>query len=288
MAAAELLTSSMLRTAKKTYASALAAFAKSTSNFEVLQTYPQARAALRPRSLYVLDSSFNPPTTAHLRIALSALHNDSRGTDPKRLMLLLATQNADKGTKPAPFEDRLVMMTLMAADAVEQCNASLQSDLAVDVAVTKKPFFHDKAAAIDESRVYGDEIPEQIHLLGFDTIIRMFNTKYYPPEHTLAPLEPFFSKHRLRMTYRPDNGWDGAKEQQKYVQDIADGHREHEGGKKEWAKQIDLVEGKREGEETISSTKAREAAKAQSSGLEKYVSPSVREWIASERLYIED
>ncbi len=47
-------------------------------------------------TLYVLDSSFNPPTRAHFDMAVSALEHD-RGAAPKRLILLLATRNADKG-----------------------------------------------------------------------------------------------------------------------------------------------------------------------------------------------
>jgi hypothetical protein len=31
---------------------------------------------------------------------------------------------------------------------------------------------------------------EQVHLTGYDTLIRIFNSKYYPPEHTLKPLRP--------------------------------------------------------------------------------------------------
>lgn len=52
-----------------------------------------------PRHLYVLDSSFNPPTKAHFHMALSALRHDAPrdGLDVKRLLLLLAVRNADKG-----------------------------------------------------------------------------------------------------------------------------------------------------------------------------------------------
>lgn len=282
----------MFRNLKKTYASSLEAFAKSPSAFRILKTHSPdtSRTAPNPRTLYVLDSSFNPPSLAHLRIALSALRKDPRGVDPKRLMLLLSTHNADKSTKPAAFEDRLVMMSLMASDIVKEAGSSApetSNDLVVDVALTKKPYFHDKAAAIDESGAF-PEPSEQVHLAGFDTLIRIFNAKYYAPQHTLTPLQPFLEKHRLRVTYRPDDGWGGRQEQEKYVQDIRDGGREHEGGKREWAGQINMVEGKSDEEETVSSTKARNAAKAGGAGLDKYVSSSVSDWIRSEGLYLSE
>src|SRR5277367_460709 len=96
------------------FASALSSFASSSpDNFRILSSIPQH--APPPSTLYVLDSSFNPPTLAHLRIATSALSQD-HGPAPKRLLLLLATQNADKAPKPASFEQRLVLMTIFAND----------------------------------------------------------------------------------------------------------------------------------------------------------------------------
>jgi len=118
-------------------------------------------------------------------------------------------------------------------------------------------------------------------------MIRIFNTKYYPPEHTLAPLGPFLSKHRLRVTYRPDSDWGSHQDQEKYIQDIVDGKREGEGAKREWAERIQLVEGKLEGEDVVSSTLAREAAKDNPNALSKYVTSIIKEWMISENLYKE-
>lgn len=279
----------MLRNLKTTYASALDTFIRSPSSFQILKTYPPriSHSAPSPRTLYVLDSSFNPPTHAHTRIALSALWQDSRGANPKRLMFLLSTQNADKASEPASFEDRLVMMTLMASDVVARAVSSApeqQDRLVVDIALTKKPYFHDKAAAIDDSGVFQNP-PQQVHLAGFDTLIRIFDTKYYPPFYNFDPLDPFLTKHRLRITYRPDDGWGASWQQEKYVKDIREGWRESQGLKREWAGNIDIVEGKPDKEETVSSTKARNTAKAGGAELEKYVAPSIREWIVSEGLY---
>jgi nicotinamide-nucleotide adenylyltransferase len=277
----------MLRSFKASCGSVLKEFVVSPSSFKLVKTIPSTR--LPPcsvaKTLYVLDSSFNPPTKAHHRIAESALLND-HGSAPKRLLLLLATQNADKANMPASLEDRLVMMTLFAHELLYDINEQGLSPL-IDVGLVKQPYFHDKAAAVDGSDVYPGS-PQQVHLVGFDTLIRIFNTKYYAPDHNLRVLEPFLSKHRLRATYRTDDGWCSRHQQDQYVQDIADGGRLNDGAQREWAQQLSLVEGRGEGEEIISSTLARKAAKNDPAHLVKYVMPTVREWIVSEKLYMED
>lgn len=278
----------MLRQMKASYASALKEFASSAAAFRVLRSIPMNNPpnSCPTKTLYVLDSSFNPPSRMHMQMATSALQCD-QGAKPHRLLLLFATQNADKAPKPASFEDRLVMMTLFAQALHDETGKSLKEGRpAVDIGLTKLPYYHDKAASIDESGVYEGQ-PQQVHLTGFDSIIRIFNTKYYPPDHTFAVLEPFLSKHRLRVTYRPDDEWGGREEQRKYVQEIADGKREKEGAKPEWADRIQLVEGKAEGEEVVSSTLARKAAKIDPKSLEKYVPRMVQDWIISEKLYLE-
>lgn len=275
----------MLRALKGTYASALKDFTSSAATFRVLRSIPasQPPKCSPVKTLYVLDSSYNPPSRMHLQMTESALRQDA-GPGPRRLLLLFAIQNADKAPKPASFEDRLVMMTLFAQEL--QYEMGRDSKVAVDIGVTKLPYYHDKAMSTDESGVYEGE-PEQVHLTGFDSLIRIFNSKYYGPDHRFDVLEPFLSRHRLRVTYRPDDEWGGREEQEKYVQDIADGKRESEGAKHEWADRIKLVEGKAEGEESVSSTLARKAAKNEPRSLGKYVLPTIAQWIKSEGLYLD-
>ena len=86
---------------------ALDSFAASPATFRVLHTVPSISAGGtrgKPNRLYVLDSSYNPPTRAHLRIAISALTEDDAAAKggPRSLLLLLATQNADKGNVSLP------------------------------------------------------------------------------------------------------------------------------------------------------------------------------------------
>lgn len=281
-----------IRGLRTQYASLLKRFATSSKDFDILTTVPADRSPA-PKILYVLDSSFNPPTLAHLRIASSALLE--RLEPSSRLLLLLATQNADKPSKPASFEDRLAMMELFAHDlrahlaanppaADDPDPSGFDQMPTIDIGVTKKPYFVDKALAIEGSGCYPAPL-EQVHLTGYDTLIRIFNAKYYPPEHTLEPLSPLFSRHRLRVTLRPDDEWGGREEQRAFLRGLARGDREHEGGRREWAEKIQLVEGKTTEERAVSSTKAREAAQSTSQDLDWLLSSRVRELVLSENPY---
>ena len=114
------------------YSTHLQSFIHSPETFRILNlsSTPPTESAL-----YILDSSFNPPTNAHLALALSSLPSNKTST----VLLLLAIQNADKQPKPASFEHRLEMMDLL-AKKIE----SISSATAL-VALSKHARFVDKA-----------------------------------------------------------------------------------------------------------------------------------------------
>jgi len=284
-----------LRKLKAHFQRSLQSYAADPSTtFTIIHTVPSTSPTPSPTSpisdlqtLYVLDSSFNPPTYAHLTLIQKALAND-RGARPCRVCLLLATENADKKPKPASFEDRLVLMSLMAQNLRASLPDKEANDLAVDVAVTKKPFFMDKARSIDESGVYGGA--QQVHVTGYDTIIRIFNAKYYPQDQKLRVLEPFLSQHRLRVNYRVGGDGSGGgdvsrEEQEAYVEAIGDGSREAEGMKKEWREMIELVDDA-ESVKGVSSTESRKAAQAgRKADVARIVGENVAEYVIEEQLY---
>ena len=273
----------MIRDLKAAAATHLRTFTSSSATFSVFRTVQAAKASPcnQTKSLYVLDASFNPPSKAHFRLASSAYLQD-RGQPPKRLLMLYATQNAEKKSTIAGPEDRMVMMSLFASELLRDL-AKHSDDVAIDVGITKLPYYHDKAISIDESGTYSHDT-QQIHLLGFDSLARIFNAKYYPPEHKLRVLEPFLRQHRLRMTYRTDDKYGNKEEQDRYVNDIAEGKREAEGAKQVWAKQITLAEGYNH-EEVVSSTLARTASIEDPDSLEKYLTPDVARYVREEKLY---
>ncbi|KAG8527963.1 uncharacterized protein KY384_006879 [Bacidia gigantensis] len=300
-----------------TLLNALHAFKSSPRTFQILHTVGSVPSAAL-QTLYILDSSFNPPTLAHSRICTSALLQDpllnvGQGHGSRsRLLLLLATQNADKPPKPAGFEQRVGMMCVLAKDIRDQVgemtgrgrqgmrrmddrddNQGEEEDrdlLSIDVGVVKTPLFIDKVKAVTESGVYhskSDEErqPSQVHLIGFDTLIRLLEPSYYP-DKTLKPLEELFGKHKVRVSRRIEDAWGAGEEQGKFVRALEEGSKEEHGFQPEWVEKIELVEGRGMDEEAISSTRVRDAVReGEEKILQKLITGPVGQWIKDEGLY---
>ncbi|KAK1828979.1 cytidylyltransferase [Podospora conica] len=248
------------------FSRALLAFQNSTSPFQVICTLgptttptstPPASisSATRPKTLIVLDSSFNPPTLAHLRMATSAvLANTPNST--VRLLLLLSVQNADKPVKPASFAQRLAMMYVFAGDVqarLRELEGAMDEGVVVDIGLTTKPYFHDKSRAIAESGAYGSPGPEQVVLVGFDTLIRIFDQKYYGGKDGMREeVGGLLGRARLRVMMRPGDEWGDVEAQRGWVQSLEE---------ERWKERIEMVQGRSEGERVVSSTLARNAAK---------------------------
>lgn len=290
---------------KTSLSTALKSFQQSNAKFRVLKTIqpsylkPQDPIKLQqkdaPKTLFILDSSFNPPSTAHLALAQSVLKDSiiSKHAGPHRLLLLFSTSNADKAPSPASFDHRLAMMTVFSQDLLSSIPPN-HTPVPIDIGVTTAPYYTDKSAAIesvDGQEWYSSEHVHHVHLIGYDTLIRFFGAKYYaekfdPP---FSALNPFFDAgHRLRVTLRPQDSEGGSVEEQKaFVKRLEDGEMEADGGEREWAKQVELVEPTPEA--GISSTKIREAAKVGDVKTEERLcTPSVAEWVQREGLYTEE
>ncbi|CAG8707879.1 8559_t:CDS:1, partial [Cetraspora pellucida] len=151
----------------------------------------------------ILDSSFNPPTKAHMQLLLQSVKNYSN-TKPDNsvsfdaCLLLYAIKNADKTPSPSDAGpvDRILMMESLASQIhsttikAEQTFNSLQN---IATGVTTHPLFMDKAKAIQsylnnnkpsqsiDSSTFINYSPQiSLHfILGFDTVIRLFNPQYY-------------------------------------------------------------------------------------------------------------
>ncbi|KAI0389380.1 Nucleotidylyl transferase [Xylariaceae sp. FL0594] len=269
-----------------------------------------------PRYILVLDSSFNPPTLAHQRMVLSALRDPRYSTKMSRVLLLLAINNADKAPKPAAFAQRLAMMYVFAQDILLAAAAGQGGDGSkmttsgeempcdgVDIAVTKEPYFHAKAVAISESETYRagtektqpedgekhEQEQEQIYLTGYDTLIRIFDPKYYPNDTMKASLDPFFARARLRVRMRTSDEWGDAAQQIAYLDELRAGKLESVGGRTEWVDRIEMVEGRADDEAVISSTKVRNAVREKDwEALKELVCEDVVAWIRENGLYAEE
>lgn len=186
-------------------------------------------------------------------------------------------------------------MTLFAHDLQENLLASPETQAcpAIDIGVTTAPFYTDKSAAIassPEGEHWYPSSPKHIHLLGYDTLTRFFAAKYYagkfdPP---LAALEPYFSAgHRLRATLRPDDAYGSEEEQRAFLRRLAGGEMEAEGGRREWADLVELVEATPQ--VGVSSTAIRKAAKQGDwSVVGELCTEGVAAWVREEGLYDED
>jgi nicotinic acid mononucleotide adenylyltransferase len=134
---------------------------------------PMKKTLPESAQLLVLDSSFNPPTKAHL-----ALLKRSQERLPKaQPLLLLSTRNADKMAKDI-------------SDRVE-----LIRSLGIPFAVT------DQAKFVAKAQVIPKQFENIWWILGSDTVARLFNPIYY--DDMDAELEPFFEKNRIICVDRP-------------------------------------------------------------------------------------
>ncbi|KJZ73090.1 hypothetical protein HIM_07474 [Hirsutella minnesotensis 3608] len=210
--------------------------------------------------------------------------------------------NPPSSRRPGGRVKRLVVVLCMMEAFARSLLAGRfeEEGVEVDVAVTTMPYFHDKARAIADSGAYHDEVagePEQMFAVGFDTLIRVFNPKYYgddaegEPRQTgmRAALGPFFECARLRVTLRPDDAWGGREEQLAYVRGLASGRLEELGGTREWAARVEVEDGQGEEEEVgVSSSRAREIVRRSGvEGLDGLVDGEVGAWIEREGLYRE-
>lgn len=137
-----------------------------------------------PHALAILDSSFNPPTRAHLALASAA------GGAAEARILLLSVRNADKALAPgdATYAQRLAMMRLIAEDA----------DAAVGL--VDAPTFVGKVEVLREAyatQLGGttSEKPGFIFLVGLDTLERLLAPRYYgSPDDMRTALARFFAR----------------------------------------------------------------------------------------------
>ncbi|KAJ3373175.1 hypothetical protein GGF31_001167 [Allomyces arbusculus] len=159
-------------------------------------------APRRPVRVTILDSSHNPPNAAHIALLRTALApslsklpsgNNDHDAD-NAVLILLAVQNADKGRlADIDLAHRLAMMREVALDTHEwlamHAPSSSTSLPSIAVATTDHALFKDKATDILAL------LPPSAHLrwvLGEDTLLRIFDPKYYRAASVAATMTAFF------------------------------------------------------------------------------------------------
>ncbi|KAF9170452.1 hypothetical protein BGX21_009308 [Mortierella sp. AD011] len=233
-------------------------------------TADRPASAVRPTRIAVLDSSFNPPTKAHFHLLKAATRI---GCDA--VLLLLATNNADKGQTGAGAIERLEMMEAMAMDAIsnEKDDPALCQ---IAVGLTIHARFMDKAQPILDQ--YPTNTVKLSWIMGHDTMTRLFDPKYYKDVH--ADMAPFFEQCDVICSSRP--GYGSRDEMMRFVEQSG------------YIDKVTLVDIETEGEDAehgieikeMSSTVVRNAVKSKNWVLvERCVLPSVRNFIEKNGLY---
>jgi nicotinic acid mononucleotide adenylyltransferase len=133
----------------------------------------RAPAGIRDRggALLCLSASFNPLTVAHVWLIREA----SRMLLPDEVLLLLARANVDKAVFGLPLPRRLSLLVRF-----------VQARPTFSVAACSHGRFVDKVQAIRPHYPAGSRVT---FLAGFDTLVRLFDPKYYTePEVALTAL----------------------------------------------------------------------------------------------------
>ncbi|CAK5268290.1 unnamed protein product [Mycena citricolor] len=149
-----------------------------------------------------MDSSFNPPTRAHMALANAPRpFVESSGYDAK--IYLLSIKNADKTLKStdATYLQRLEMMRLLAQDAGDEDSVAvgiIDEPTFVGKATKLQTFLKHRLSALSANNLIR---PELTFILGFDTLERLVAPRYYSSSSDgteaeakmFAALDEFFS-----------------------------------------------------------------------------------------------
>ncbi|KAI5884887.1 Nucleotidylyl transferase [Schizophyllum commune H4-8] len=268
-------------TAMEVLEARLAEFQHTKGDIEVIWT-PSTHWLSRPlRNLSILDSSFNPPTRAHVALA-DLTHSPANGDGSREpLLLLLAVQNADKPppdpTRDASYVQRLQMMIILAQ----------QLGPRAAVAVTMEPTFVGKARALRRwlgAQDMGTEAPKLSFLVGYDTLQRILAPKYYgSPDAMRAALHSFFEEDGARLVVaRRDAAaypaFDGGEDMPALLEEFREGIEERDFEEEEGGVSAERLT-------MISSSAVRKAVSREDPSWPELVPRSIAEYIRENGLY---
>ena len=151
-------------------------------------------------SLGIFPASFNPPTMAHLaliRAARKQAHLDE-------ILLLLDLQAMDKRLLGATWEERITLLEIL-----------FRRDPKISIGLANRGLFLDK---MEPLRSLYSASTEFTFIIGFDTILRVMDKKYY--KHRKKSLDGLFSQSRFLVANR------GAQEEEDFERLL--GARENE------------------------------------------------------------
>jgi len=147
----------------------------------------KAASGVKPtnQKLGVFSASFNPMTNAHVKMIEEA----ERNYDLDELLLILAKANVDKGIIGASLEERLLMIKLYAQKHPQFSVAACSHGRFVEKVKLIRPLYP------PETEVY--------FIIGYDTLKRVFDSKYYT--NLESELIELFSMSRFIVANRDVN-----------------------------------------------------------------------------------
>ncbi|VEU24342.1 DEKNAAC105643 [Brettanomyces naardenensis] len=265
------------------------------SNFSFKIIYNTSNGALvspLTNRILVLDSSFNPPHRAHCSLVVkSALFKFPSQNEfsvstinTKSVLLLLSLNNADKKQADlSSYVHRLEMVKLLAG------HISDDYGLACAIGLTDKSLFVDKMHAIGEG--LKREFPTRYNainmtfLLGFDTLVRLLDSKYYEGNSLEETLGPFFDRSSCFVLSRDGKEY-SQQYQKEYVEKIRSGKFDGQ-IPPSWADHIFIVSGD-DSLLSVSSSEVRALAGKGDDNWERYTFADIAEYIKSKGLYRAD
>ena len=142
-------------------------------------------AAASTTSVGVLAASYNPPTRAHVRMAEIA--HGHHGLE--EIVFEMSIANVDKDVAHAPLSERLMMMLSLT-----------EGRDWLSVALGTHARFVDKVSAV-RGKVGPAEI---VFIVGYDTLVRVFDGKYY--EDPPTEIRKLFEASAFLCANRADGG----------------------------------------------------------------------------------
>lgn len=241
----------------------LSRFHNSNLAFQLFHGHTSFNATNR---VLVLDSSFNPPHMGHYTLVKRAFQHYN---DPNlQVLLLLSIKNVDKDPKPASFDKRMEMICLM-ADSLEK------ESIKTSVGLTKHGKFSDKSSAIYQVLNCTFDIT---YLVGFDTIVRIFDPKYYKPLKPADALKDFMPRTTFFCLTRGDEA--ETKKQLQYSKEIAEGRYKPD-IPSSWHSRV-IVEENCSSVSNVSSTYLRTAVTDPTKDVTKLIPSTIYEYIKSQ------
>jgi nicotinic acid mononucleotide adenylyltransferase len=134
-------------------------------------------------SLGIFPASFNPPTKAHVALIREA--RKQAGLD--EILILLDLQAMDKRLVGATWEERIAMLDIL-----------FRRDPDISIGLSNRGLFFDKLGPL--RNLYPPAFTEFIFIVGFDTILRVMDKKYYADSK--ESLDKLFSQSRFLVANR--------------------------------------------------------------------------------------